>query len=75
MTTLRLLRLPLALALALLIGAGAPAPVAAQELEQVLERVAAAWHKGDASSISAAGARAGISLDIDGSSVGPLGPR
>jgi hypothetical protein len=73
MNNARLLRLPLAFAL--LMGAGAPAPAAAQELGQVLERVAAAWHRGDASSISAAGARAGISLDIDGASVGPLGPR
>lgn len=50
-------------------------PAAAQDLEQTLERVAAAWHKGDVATITALAARAGISVDVDGRSVGPLGPR
>lgn len=52
-----------------------PRPVLAQDLEQSVARVAAAWHKGDAAAISALGARAGISIDVDGTAVGPLGPR
>ncbi|HEX6308170.1 MAG TPA: hypothetical protein VFZ69_08290 [Longimicrobiales bacterium] len=47
----------------------------AQRLEPVLQRVASAWQRGDVGAITALGARGGISLDIDGSSVGPLGPR
>jgi hypothetical protein len=50
-------------------------PAFAQELPRELNRVAAAWHRGDASAIAGLGAKAGISLDVDGSSVGPLGPR
>jgi hypothetical protein len=53
----------------------AASPAAAQDLEQTLERVAAAWHKGDAGAITALAARSGVSLDVDGRSVGPLGPR
>ncbi|MEX0906984.1 MAG: hypothetical protein WD054_01540 [Gemmatimonadota bacterium] len=49
--------------------------VRAQQLEQTLERVARGLERGDADAISRLGARAGISLDIDGNSVGPLGPR
>jgi hypothetical protein len=65
--------LPLAAGLLLLLAA--PLPAAAQSLEQALERVAAAWHKGDTGAITALGARAGISLEVAGGSVGPLGPR
>lgn len=53
----------------------APAVVAGQNLEQSVTRIATAWHKGDAATISALGARAGISIDVDGTAVGPLGPR
>lgn len=52
-----------------------PAPAAAQDLEQTLGRVAAAWHRGDAHAITRLAARGGISLDVDGRTVGPLGPR
>jgi hypothetical protein len=51
------------------------AAVSAQDLDPVLRRVASAWHKGDARAIADLRSDAGISLDIDGSSVGPLGAR
>jgi hypothetical protein len=47
----------------------------AQELDITLDRIATAWHKGDAAAITAFAARAGISVDADGNPVGPLGPR
>ena len=47
----------------------------AQDLEQTLDRIAAAWHKGDAAAITALAARAGISIDVDGTAVGPLAAR
>ena len=50
-------------------------PAAAQELRPLLQRVASAWHRGDVGSISALCARGGVSLDVDGRSVGPLAPR
>jgi hypothetical protein len=53
----------------------ASAPAAAQDLDQTMDRLAAAWHRGDANSITALSARAGISLDVDGRPVGPLQPR
>jgi hypothetical protein len=53
----------------------AASPAVAQDLAQTLERVATAWHKGDAAAITSLAARSGVSLDVDGRSVGPLGPR
>ncbi|MBR9988179.1 MAG: hypothetical protein KFH98_00405 [Gemmatimonadetes bacterium] len=53
----------------------ASVPVAAQDPGPTLQRVASAWHKGDARSVASLGARDGISLDVDGSTVGPLGTR
>ena len=50
-------------------------PLHAQDPSQTMERVAAAWHKGDANAITALAARAGISVDVDGRAVGPLGAR
>lgn len=47
----------------------------AQELDHALDRVASAMHRGDANSITALAARAGIAIDVDGHPVGPLGPR
>jgi hypothetical protein len=73
MTRNRWLTGPGLLAAAFLLLAAAPA--AAQDLPQTLERVAAAWHKGDVAAITAHAARAGISLDVDGRAVGPLAPR
>jgi len=51
------------------------APAAAQDLTPALQRVAAAWHKGDARAVAALAAEAGVSLDVDGSTVGPLAER
>jgi hypothetical protein len=47
----------------------------AQELPSVVDRVAAAWGRGDANGIVAFAARSGVSLDVDGDPVGPLGTR
>lgn len=51
------------------------APVSGQELPAVLDRLAGAWARGDANGIVAFAARAGVSLDVDGEAVGPLGTR
>ena len=51
------------------------APAHAQNPAQALERIANAWHKGDANAITALAARAGISVDVDGRAVGPLAGR
>lgn len=45
------------------------------DLDQVLSRLAASWARGDAAALAALGARAGLSLDVDGEPVGPLAPR
>jgi hypothetical protein len=50
-------------------------PAVAQDLKPLLERVANALQRGDVGGISALSARAGVSLDVDGRNVGPLGPR
>jgi hypothetical protein len=67
-------RIAFALLGALILWTGGT-PVAAQDLRPLLERVASAWHRGDVGGISALSARAGVSLDVDGRSVGPLGAR
>jgi hypothetical protein len=64
---------PAAIAAALLLIAAATA--AAQEPARIVERIGGAWHRGDASAITGLGARAGISLDVDGRPVGPLPAR
>ena len=61
----------LVIMLGLACSAGA---VRAQQLDETLERVAGALHRGDADAIARLSARAGLSLDVDGNSVGPLGP-
>lgn len=60
---------------AALLSLATSVPAAAQELQPVLQRVASAWHGGDAGALAGLGAKAGISLDVDGSTVGPLGRR
>ena len=50
-------------------------PLHAQDPAQTMERLAGAWHKGDANAITALAASAGISVDVDGRAVGPLGAR
>jgi hypothetical protein len=62
-------------ALLTILLAAMPLPAAAQDLEETLGRVAAAWHRGDVGSLTGLGSRAGISIDVDGRSVGPLGAR
>jgi hypothetical protein len=62
-------------ALAAVLSLLATAPAFAQDLRPVLQRVAATWHNGDAGALAALGATEGISLDVDGSTVGPLGAR
>lgn len=63
------------LMLAVALSLSGSAALSAQGLEPVLRRVASAWHKGDARAITALRANSGISLDVDGTSVGPLGDR
>ncbi|HWV57052.1 MAG TPA: hypothetical protein VNZ57_06220 [Longimicrobiales bacterium] len=53
------------------------APVANAQTEQrqldaVLEALVSAWSRGDAAAIVALAARAGVSLDVTGETVGPL---
>ena len=69
------MRRVLALAAALLLAAAGSAR--AQDLEQVLDRFAAAWHRGDAVAIAGLVSRSGVSIDIggQGGQVGPLGVR
>ena len=64
-----------ALLFAAALTAAALSPAAAQDLGPVLQRVASSWHKADARAVAALGSEAGISLDVDGSTVGPLGTR
>jgi hypothetical protein len=52
-----------------------PHAAAAQDLGRTLDRLAAAWHKGDATAVTGLVARTGISLNVDGRAVGPLPPR
>lgn len=47
----------------------------AQDLDQVLDRFAASWAKGDAGRIAQLVSRSGISIDIDGTPIGPLSQR
>jgi hypothetical protein len=70
---LRRLIAPVLLAAAAALPGAAPA--AAQDLQQTLERAAAALHRGDAGALAGLGASGGISVDLDGRSVGPLGRR
>jgi hypothetical protein len=62
-------------AVLLLLAAFTPGHVSGQALEETLTRVANAWHRGDVSAITGLASRAGMSIDIDGRSVGPLASR
>jgi hypothetical protein len=53
----------------------APRAASGQELAPTIERVAAAWQRGDVGILTGLAARNGISLDVDGRSVGPLPAR
>jgi hypothetical protein len=68
-------RLPAMLFLVGLVLAAAPGRGSAQDLGSTIERVASAWQRGDAGSLTGLAARAGISLDVDGRAVGPLPAR
>lgn len=47
----------------------------AQDLAEVLDRVAALWASNDAHGLARFAAKGGVSLDIDGRPMGPLGER
>lgn len=47
----------------------------AQDLTEVLDRVAALWASNDAHGLARFAAKGGIALDIDGKPMGPLGER
>jgi hypothetical protein len=53
----------------------AAVPAAAQDLGATIERIGAAWHRGDAGAITGLASRGGVSLDVDGRPVGPLPAR
>lgn len=53
----------------------AAAPALAQDLRPTLDRVASALQRGEATAITGLAARGGVSLDVDGRSVGPLPQR
>ena len=50
-------------------------PLEAQNVEGVIDRLTGLWARGDASGIAAMAARQGLTLDLDGRSVGPLASR
>jgi hypothetical protein len=47
----------------------------AQNVESVVDRLTGYWARGDAVSIAALAAREGVSLDLDGRTMGPLSAR
>ncbi len=51
------------------------APASAQNVQNVIDRIAGFWARGDAASVSALAARDGISLNLDGKTAGPLAAR
>ncbi|MBX6363826.1 MAG: nuclear transport factor 2 family protein [Gemmatimonadetes bacterium] len=63
------------IALVVLVLALAASRAHAQDLDQVLDRFAASWAKGDAVTIAQLVARGGMSIDIDGTPIGPLSRR
>ena len=64
-----------ALVLAFALLAAGAVRVRAQELEQVLDRFASAWARGDAAAIASLVSRTGISIDVGFGAVGPLPER
>jgi len=63
----------LAVLFSLLLGGGGQA--SAQEVAVVIERIARFWADEDAGSIAEQSAREGISINLDGRALGPLGGR
>lgn len=56
---------------ALLLGIAGPAR--AQQLENILERFANAWAKGDVAELASLVSRSGVTIDVGAGPVGPLG--
>jgi hypothetical protein len=64
---------PLLLVLTLLAAVSTSA--SAQNLDSALQRVASAWQRGEVGAITGMAARGGMTINVDGGSVGPLGSR
>jgi ketosteroid isomerase-like protein len=62
-------------ALLALLLAMVPRSAAPQDLDAAVAQFTAAWARGDVSALTAAAARGGVSLDVDGTPVGPIGTR
>jgi hypothetical protein len=54
---------------------GIAAAVRAQDFKPAAQRIAAAWSRADVGSLGAQAAKAGLSIDLGGGSVGPLAGR
>jgi ketosteroid isomerase-like protein len=63
------------LLLAAMLSGGTVQATAAQKLEDAIDRFASLWARGDANAIAALAAHDGISLDLNGKPMGPLGAR
>lgn len=70
-----MMRRALGLLLVLALAPALAGRARAQELDQVLARFAAAWARGDAGGLAALVSRNGISIDVGGGEIGPLGQR
>jgi hypothetical protein len=64
-----------ALAFGALLLAATAVPAMAQNIDSALQRVALAWQRGQVSAITSMAARNGMTINVDGGSVGPLGNR
>ncbi len=70
-----MIRRALGLGLLLALAPALAPPARAQELNDVLARFAAAWARGDAGGLAALVSRNGVTIDIGGGEIGPLGGR
>jgi hypothetical protein len=61
--------------LPLLLFVALPRSASAQQVQQVVRQIAAAWAKGDVQTIASYASRSGISLDLKQGELGPLAPR
>lgn len=64
-----------ALCLAIMLGSAVAAHAQEPELEQILQRFTSYWGRGEAHRVLTLAAQAGISIEVDGGAVGPLGSR
>ena len=53
----------------------AQAPVHAQDVQEVIDVLTGLWARSDASAIALLASRQGMTLDLEGRSIGPLGTR